>query len=341
MRRTLLALGLTTALLAPGTAWAQEASPSPSDVCPNVSFVASAEDRQGPPDTPVTIEGGSDVQPARTPDRWTLTRTSPGPVEVVGVVEASPGFSFTFSVPVTTTFRIDAVGPEGCEGASATFTRTVVTGNGGPDYCSGSYSRDARSFTATPRTITAGEPVTVALRLPGPYNRVHVGISGYQWVTPSVQGGYETLSSTGNGSGPFAPGETATQTVVIAPTNNTKVSWSGAVYCGPTSFHGDVFAADPTVIDVAPRLTLSAVRDAPRRYTFSGTATTPGLVVNLYRVGADGAQVLTAQTRATPEQRWSITRSFLGSGRFGFVVRTGRTMANAPGASAVRPTVIH
>lgn len=220
------------------------------------------------------------------------------------------------------------------------------SGNGGPDYCRDPetgqpYRRDASTLTATPKTITAGETVTVDLRIPGPHNRVQATIHGYQWVTPTKQGGYETLSSTNNGSGPFAPGETATRTVTIRPTGNTKVSWSGALYCGPTGFHGDVFGAQPTIIDVAPRLTLVATRTGTRSYVFSGVATTPTTILNLYRINADGSQVLTAQTRATNERRWSITREFLGSGRFGFQVRTGRTMANAPGASDIRPTVIH
>lgn len=338
MLRTASVLVLAAALLAPAPALAQEGS-----VCPNVSYVASAEDREGPPDVPVTLEGGSDVQPARTPDRWTLTRTSPGPVELVATVEASPTFSFTVTVSETTTFRIDAVGPEGCPGASASFTRTVTrspspspSGNGGPDYCRDPetgqpYRRDTPSLTATPRTITAGQTVTVALRIGGPYNRVQASIQGYD----------RALSQSDNGSGPFAPGEVATRTVVIAPTTTTTVSWSGALYCGPTSFHGDVFSADPRTIDVAPRLTLGATRTRTRSYVFSGVATTPGQVLSLYRVSGDGSQVLTARTRATAERRWAIARVFLGSGRFGFQVRTGRTAQNAPGASNVRPTVIH
>lgn len=202
-------------------------------------------------------------------------------------------------------------------------------------------TRAPHSLTATPRAVTAGQAVTVTLTIPGPYRRGDAFLHGYQWVTPTRQGGYETLSSSGNGSGPFAPGEAAMRTVVIAPTNNAKVSWGGALYCGPTGFHGDHFASDPTIVDVAPHLTLAAVRTAARTYVFSGVATTPGQVLNLYRVHADGSRVLTAQTRATTARRWSITRTFLGSGRFGFQLRTGRTMANAPGASNLRPTVIH
>ena len=67
-----------------------------------------------------------------------------------------------------------------------------------------------------------------------------------------------------------------------------------------------------------------------------------GLVVSLYRVTAHGRQVLTAQTRADRTTgAWSIGRRFVGSGRFGFVVRTGQDLVSAPGASAVRSTLVH
>jgi len=356
------ALPIALALaVSPAVPVAAQESPAPS-VCPNVSYVASEDQARGPANQPVTITVGSDVQPAETPDRWTLTRISPAPEVLLQTAPSGPSATFTMTASETTTYRITAEGPEGCGPAHADFTRTVTStgasptpspspspsGNGGPDYCRGTdpetgkpyNDRGERTFTANPLTITAGDRVTVDLRIPGPYNRVSAGIFGYQWVTPTKQGGYETISSTGNGSGPFGPGEAATRTVVIAPTNNTKVSWGGAFYCGPTNFHGDVFAFNPTIINVAPRLSLDATRTGPRTYVFSGVATTPGQVLNLYRVNADGSQVLTAQVRATSASRWSITRTFLGSGRFGFVVRTGRTMANAPGASNVRPTLV-
>ncbi len=341
MLRILVLAGLAASLLSPVPALAQE------PVCPNVFYVYSQEQARGPAGEPVTLTFSSDVQPAKTPDRWTLSQTSPPPETLLQTAPSGPSATFTVAPTETTTYRITAEGPAGCGPSSGTFTRTITPpGNGGPDYCRDpatgqGYRRDSPSLTATPRTITAGDPVTVDLRIPGPYNRVEADIQGYQWVTPTQRGGYETISSTGNGSGPFSPGEAATRTVVIKPTNNTKVSWSGALYCGPTSFHGDVFSADPTIINVAPRLTLDATRTASRTYVFSGIATTPGQVLNLYRVNADGSQVLTAQTRATAERRWTITRKFLGSGRFGFVVRTGQTMANAPGKSNVRPTLIH
>lgn len=213
------------------------------------------------------------------------------------------------------------------------------------DYCGPGHPRDLPTLTTSAQTITAGDPVTVSLRIPGPYNRVHANINGYTWTSPTQREFFGLApggpASSGNGSGPFAPGETATRTVTIEPVGNTRVFWNGALYCGSGPFHGDVFSANPAIINVAPRLTLTAVRNAPRDYTFSGVATTPGLILNLYRVDADGSMVLTSQTRATGDRTWAINRKFLGAGRFGFVVLTGRTMANAPGQSNTRPTVIH
>ena len=106
--------------------------------------------------------------------------------------------------------------------------------------------------------------------------------------------------------------------------------------------------ADPArtsvVVNVRTALSLNVTRTGPRAYTFSGDslpARAGGLIVSLYRVTPDGRQVLTAQTRAdatTGEYR--MARRFTGSGRFGFVVRTGQDLQNAPGASNVRSVLV-
>ena len=65
------------------------------------------------------------------------------------------------------------------------------------------------------------------------------------------------------------------------------------------------------------------------------------MIISLYRVTADGQQVLTSQTRASSTNgTWTLNRTFLGTGRFGFVVRTGQDLMNAPGASAVRSLTV-
>ena len=52
--------------------------------------------------------------------------------------------------------------------------------------------------------------------------------------------------------------------------------------------------------------------------------------------------MLTAQTRANASNGdWRIDRRFTGSGRFGFVVRTGQDLQNAPGTSNVRSLLVY
>ena len=100
-----------------------------------------------------------------------------------------------------------------------------------------------------------------------------------------------------------------------------------------------------TVLNVATTLTLAVERTGTREYVFSGDslpARPGGLVVSLYRVTADGSQVLTAQTRASQATgEWRLVRRFTGSGRFGFLVRTGQDLLNAPGSSAVRSLLVY
>jgi hypothetical protein len=99
------------------------------------------------------------------------------------------------------------------------------------------------------------------------------------------------------------------------------------------------------VLGVRTTLSLAAVRNGTRNYTFYGDslpARPGGLIVSLYRINADGSEVLTAQARASATTgEWSLTRQFTGSGRFGFILRTGADLQNAPGASHVRPTLVY
>ena len=86
------------------------------------------------------------------------------------------------------------------------------------------------------------------------------------------------------------------------------------------------------------------MRNGVRDYTFTGDslpARPGGLIVSLYRVTDNGRQVLTAQTRADARTGdWRIDRRFTGTGRFGFVVRTGQDLQNAPGTSNVRSLLV-
>lgn len=195
--------------------------------------------------------------------------------------------------------------------------------------------------TPSPRSIVAGESVTYTATLIGPLeNYADRTGNSYRWATPSTKAPAEVTSAPAPILDRVEEGETATRTVTLLPTTNTRLVYHFG-YATPKRQCLNVDGADSDVINVAPRLTLTAVRNGVRDYTFSGVATTPGLILNLYRVNADGSKVLTSQTRALENRTWKINRFFLGSGRFGFVVLTGRTMANAPGASNVRDTVIH
>jgi hypothetical protein len=103
-------------------------------------------------------------------------------------------------------------------------------------------------------------------------------------------------------------------------------------------------ASASTVLNVRTQLSLNVVRNGARRYTFTGRALPArpgGLVVSLYRVTSDGAQVLTGQSRASATTgAYSIARRFTGDGRFGFVTRTGQDLLNAPGSSNVRSLLV-
>lgn len=102
---------------------------------------------------------------------------------------------------------------------------------------------------------------------------------------------------------------------------------------------------DSVVLNVRPDLTIQSSRTGTRSYSFYGTsvpARSEGLVINLYRVTADGQEVLTARTRANATHgNWRINRTFTGTGRFGFVVRTAADMTNAAGKSNVQSVLIY
>jgi hypothetical protein len=99
------------------------------------------------------------------------------------------------------------------------------------------------------------------------------------------------------------------------------------------------------VLNVATALTLTAERKGVREYVFAGDslpARSGGLIVSLYRITNGGGQILTSQARASAvDGEWRLERRFTGTGRFGFVARTGQDMRNAPGASQVRSLLVH
>jgi len=95
-------------------------------------------------------------------------------------------------------------------------------------------------------------------------------------------------------------------------------------------------------VEVKHAVSIAAVRNAPRDYTFTGRVLPArGQLVTLRRYLSDGQTVIGAQTRVQPDGTYSINRRFTGSGQFGFGAAVAGTGVNLPGESRIRPTVIH
>ncbi len=270
-RRNAVVLVLTLLAVMPVPALAQEAGGSPG--CPNVFFSVDREDLEGPPGVPVTLKGGSDVHAVRTPDRWTLTRISPGPAELVDSVEASAGFAFTVTVAETTTFRIDAVGPEGCPGASGSFTRTVTGALPQPvQDCS-----DGAVVSATARTITASQPVDLVLRTT---SATPTSTAVDLEAVDARVGGRTVRTATFHDDG--------TTSFTVRPVFNTEFVGRQR----PEPCASPVFGTRRAFVAVRPSLSLSATRNGPRDYTFSGRAfpVRAGQAIRLYRLTPGGGR---------------------------------------------------
>lgn len=194
------------------------------------------------------------------------------------------------------------------------------------------------SSTASPSTVTAGTPVK--LTVTGPADQQwNASPQGYRRVTPTTTA---RITDWQNGTTTEADGA-RTFTWTFTPTTSSRVwaSYGG----GCTTSDGQASAYDSvttsTLVSVAPRLTITAVRNGTRDYTFSGQAVSrTGQTVSLYRVDSQGREVLTARSTSTSSGTWSLRRSFTGSGRFGFLVRTSADAANTAGASSTRSTLI-
>ncbi len=129
-------------------------------------------------------------------------------------------------------------------------------------------------------------------------------------------------------------GNDGTATFRVVPPTNTRL-YAQQRGCN---------AGSSIVLNVRTALSLAVVRNGKRDYTFSGDslpARTGGLIISLYRITNSGSQVLTSQVRASSTNgEWSLRRKFTGTGRFGFVVRTGQDLQNAPGSSNVRSLLV-
>jgi hypothetical protein len=129
-------------------------------------------------------------------------------------------------------------------------------------------------------------------------------------------------------------GSTGVVTWSVAPLTNTKL-YAQTREGAPTPFE---------IVNVATALSLNAARTGTRTYVFSGRsvpARTGGLIVSVYSINDAHGQVLVAQTRADARTgNWSLTRRFLGTGSFGFVLRTGSDLQNVAGSSNERAVTI-
>ena len=165
-----------------------------------------------------------------------------------------------------------------------------------------------------PKTITAGEPARVVLRGPA--------------GTPVQLRAYSQPSTTYRTVRAGTLDAAGTATFDVWPYTNTRL-FARQAQCT---------IGGTTVVMVRPRLSMNVERLRLRTYEFAGSAPSvqPLTVVSVYRYQADGRQILTAQARVTAEHTWRLTRTFLGTGTFRFVARTGAGIVNAAGTSPVR-----
>lgn len=300
-------------------------SPTPT-TCPNVAVASTQEQATGPADQPVTLTFYSDVQPAKTPDRWTLTRLSPGPVEVLDVRLSTSTATFTVTASVTSTYRVETSGPDGCAPAHADFTRTVTPSTTATPYQDRECPTPVVNY---PRVVDTGKDARISISLPGTspsasytvrLNRERPNFAVVRTAQTSATGTVFTVRL----------GETHDFRAVMTETTGPGAECS---FGGGTS---------GLTIAVRPVLAISAVRNSARDYSFTGRVTPGrGQAVTLYRVNANDSRVLTSRSTVRPDGTYRFDRRFTGSGQFGFVATVGNSATNLAGSSPVRPTVIH
>ncbi|MBK5305898.1 MAG: hypothetical protein JJD92_04340 [Frankiaceae bacterium] len=95
-------------------------------------------------------------------------------------------------------------------------------------------------------------------------------------------------------------------------------------------------ASGSVVINVTTVLSLSTVRTGVRTYIFQGRnlPRVAGQLITLYRVDAAGNEIRTPNLVTDSSGIYRVTRTFTGTGTFGFKVRTSQTMNNAAGVSS-------
>lgn len=320
-------------LLVPGAAVAAEpAAPSPSPsrlpcgAPPQQSVSAAPSQIASGATTTVTVVWRADpCYTERVPQDVTLYARPDGtqaePVVVgTGRTDASGQVSFALAPTASTEY---------CDLAAFTpllngprVARVLVDAARPPDDCqSGTpVSLDRDAVTATGSAV-----LTV-------HDRADSLVDVYAYTRPSTA--YRLVRS-------LTTGADGTARTTLRPPANTRLRAVPRVEDCTEPVFG---SAPPVVLSVRTALTLTTRRTGTCEYAFAGDslpARDGGLVVSLHRVTTTGSQVLTAQARASATTgEWRLTRTFTGSGRFGFVVRTGQDLQNAAGTSAVRPTLV-
>lgn len=102
-------------------------------------------------------------------------------------------------------------------------------------------------------------------------------------------------------------------------------------------------ASPSVVVNVRTVLSLSAVRTGTRTYVFQGRnlPRVAGQLITLYRVDGSGNEIRTSNLVTDDSGIYRVTRTFTGSGTFGFRVRTSQTLNNAAGASNTISVAVH
>ncbi len=206
--------------------------------------------------------------------------------------------------------------PSGSPAATSAPSSAPPPGGGPAPSC----STATGPVTLSPASIRSGS--TSVVRVSGPVGSV-VDLVAY--TRPSTT--YRTVRTATIGTG-------GTADLTVRPGSNTRLyAQQRGCPAGPSS-----------VLTVVSTLSLDQRRTGTRTLRFFGNSLPKragGLSLRLYRVDAAGREVLTGRTTTDPRTgTWTITRTFTGTGRFGFLVRTGADITNAAGASAVRQVTV-
>jgi 5-hydroxyisourate hydrolase-like protein (transthyretin family) len=259
----------------------------------------------------------------------------------------------------------------GAVGATSTVTATIssaacddaaeAASSTGPAVAAGNCT-DTEQYTLT--TATSPSPSAPATTPPSPSPSQTPPGQVDCSVTPTVTLEFGTINATGSsGVTVNAPANSEIQLLAYSqPSTTYRVVRRATInntgdpaqfrIVPPTNtrLYAQIVGCDTDevrfskVLNVRTTLSLNVTRLGKQTYRFFGDslpARPGGLIVSLYRVTNDGRQILTAQTRADSRNgEWVINRRFTGTGRFGFVVRTGQDLQNAPGSSNVRSLLI-